>query len=38
MDDPIYYCKIVTSIQNTINIQNQIDAICEDVEKEVIAV
>ncbi|MBN1471563.1 MAG: N-6 DNA methylase [Syntrophaceae bacterium] len=36
MDDPRYYCRIVTAIDATIALQNQIDKIYNDVEKELI--
>lgn len=36
MDDPRYYCRIVTAISSTITLQNQIDVIYDDVEKELI--
>lgn len=36
MDDPRYYCRIVTAIDKTIALQNQIDEIYYDVEKELI--
>ncbi len=36
MDDPRYYCRIVTAIDKTIALQNQIDEIYNDVEKGLI--
>ncbi|MCK4406035.1 MAG: N-6 DNA methylase [Bacteroidales bacterium] len=36
MDDPRHYCKIVTAISKTIEIQKQIDEIYEEVEDELI--
>ena len=36
MDDPRYYCRIVTAIDKTITLQNQIDEIYENVEKSLI--
>jgi len=36
MDDPRYYCHIVTAIDKTIALQNQIAEIYNDVEKELI--
>lgn len=36
MDDPRYYCRIVTAIEKTILLQSEIDGIYDDVEKEVI--
>lgn len=36
MDDPRYYCRIVTAIDKTIALQNQIDEIYNDVEKSLI--
>jgi predicted helicase len=37
MDDPRYYCRIVTAIEKTILLQSEIDGIYDDVEKEIIA-
>ncbi|HAR49713.1 MAG TPA: hypothetical protein DCR81_06355, partial [Smithella sp.] len=36
MDDPRYYCRIVTAIDKTIALQNQIDEIYNEVEKNLI--
>ena len=36
MDDPRYYCRIVTAIDKTISLQNQIDEIYDDIEKRLI--
>jgi len=36
MDDAPHYCRIVTALSKTIEIQKQIDAIYPDVEKEII--
>ncbi len=36
MDDPRYYCRIVTALSATIGLQNQINAIYEDIEKNLI--
>ncbi len=36
MDDPRYYCRIVTAIDKTISLQNQIDEIYDEVEKRLI--
>ena len=36
MDDPRYYCRIVTAINKTIALQNQIDEIYNEVEKVLI--
>lgn len=38
MDDPRNYCRIVTAIDKTINLQNQIDKIYNDIEKELIEI
>jgi len=37
MDDPRHYCRIITAISMTIEIQKQIDAIYPNIEKELIA-
>lgn len=34
MDDPIYYCRMITAISKTIEIQAQIDEFYDDVEKD----
>ncbi len=36
MDDPRYYCRVVTAIEKTIALQNQIDEIYNEVEKGLI--
>lgn len=33
MDDPTYYCKIVTALEKTIEIQKEIDKLYPKVEK-----
>ena len=34
MDNPIYYCRIITAISKTIEIQGQLDDIYDEVEKD----
>jgi hypothetical protein len=36
MDDPRYYCRVLTAIAKTIALQNQIDEIYNNVEKDLI--
>jgi predicted helicase len=38
MDDPRHYCRIVTAIAKTIDLQDQIDEIYNEVEKEIIKI
>jgi hypothetical protein len=38
LDDIKHYCKIVTSLQNTIEVQRSIDDIYPEVEKETVEI